>query len=124
MISADPIRKARDAWGEDVPDWVLRLAEACAETSQSRVARRLGVSGSLVSHVLAANYRGDMRRIEDLCRGEFERATISCPVLGELAPAACEAWRRKAGRLRPANNLNARMFRACRACPRMTGEEP
>ena len=115
--------KAREAWGDDLPSWVLALAAACSATSQSRVATRLGVSASMVSATIANKYRGDLERLAELCRGEFERETVACPVLGEIAPLQCRRWQRKADRLRTGNNQNARMFRACRACPRYLKEE-
>lgn len=118
----DHVEKARLAWGADVPSWVIRLAEACMASSQNKVAQRLGVSASLVSTVLANKYAGDMDRVADLCRGEFERQMVRCPVLGDIAPGACHRWQKKADRLRTANNQNARMFRACHACPKFRKE--
>lgn len=118
MISeVDHLAKARAAWGEGIPSWVEALARACNETSQSKVGQRLGVSASMISATLSNRYQGDKQRIERLCRHEFERAAIDCPILGEIAPIACRRWQAKAERLRTGNNQNARMFRACRACP-------
>ena len=118
----DHVAKARAAWGEDAPSWVIHLAEACSASSQNKVAGRLGVSASLVSAVLANKYAGDMVRVADLCRGEFERQTVPCPILGEIKPIACRRWQSKADRLRTGNNQNARMFRACRSCPKFRKE--
>lgn len=123
MNPVDHVAKARAAWGADVPSWVIALAEACAKASQNRVAQRLGVSASLVSSVLANKYPGDVERIAEICRGEFERQTIACPVLGDIAPLACRRWQLRADRLRTGNNQNARMFRACRGCGRYRKEE-
>ncbi len=123
MSPVDHVAKARAAWGADVPSWVIALAEACAKASQNRVAQRLGVSASLVSSVLANKYPGDVERIAEICRGEFERQTIACPVLGDIAPLACRRWQLRADRLRTGNNQNARMFRACRGCGRYRKEE-
>ncbi len=123
MIAAvDPISKARAAWGDTAPGWIIRLAEACAETSQNKVAARLNVSPTMISQVLSKKYPGSLQGIEELCRGEFERQTVLCPVLGEIAPVACRRWQHKADRLRTGNNQNARMFRACRACPKFRKE--
>ncbi|KGJ18702.1 hypothetical protein [Paracoccus sanguinis] len=123
MSPVDHVAKARAAWGANVPSWVIALAEACAKASQNRVAQRLGVSASLVSSVLANKYPGDVERIAEICRGEFERQTIACPVLGDIAPLACRRWQLRADRLRTGNNQNARMFRACRGCGRYRKEE-
>lgn len=119
----DHVAKARAAWGDDVPSWVLSLAAACMSSSQNRVAQRLGVSASLVSSVIGNKYPGDVARIAELCRGEFERQTIACPVLGYIAPLVCRQWQAKAVRLRTGNNQNARMFRACRGCARYRKED-
>ncbi|MBM2032402.1 hypothetical protein JQW49_14265 [Sulfitobacter pseudonitzschiae] len=51
-----PVEIAQKAWGDELPDWVLALAEACARTSQNRVAEDLGRSASLVSNVLRRKY--------------------------------------------------------------------
>ena len=123
MTGVDHVAKARAAWGEDAPGWVIALADACMKSSQSRVAQRLGVSASMVSSVIAGKYPGDMDRIAEICRGEFERQTVACPVLGDIAPLACRRWQQKADRLRTGNNQNARMFRACRGCPRSRKED-
>lgn len=116
--AVDHVAKARAAWGEGAPGWVIALARACADTSQAKVAARLGVSGSLVSSVLAAKYPGDMVRIAELCTQEFEHRVVDCPVLGEITPRDCRGWQAKAKSLRTSNNQNARMFRACNHCPR------
>ena len=118
MKSVDHVAKARKCWGDDLPSWVERLAEACNAKSQSAVAKRLGVSVSMISYVVGNKYTGDMERMAEICRGAFERATVDCPALGEIPPATCANWAGRADRLRGSNNQNARMFRACRACPR------
>ena len=114
----DHVHKVRAAWGDDAPLWIISMAEACTASSQNKVAGRLGVSAAMVSQTLSRKYPGDLTRLEELFRGEFERQTVACPVLGEVAPAACHRWQKKADRLRTGNNQNARMFRACRACPK------
>lgn len=123
MNAVDHVAKARAAWGEDAPGWVIALADACTKSSQNRVAQRLGVSASMVSSVIAGKYLGNMDRIAEICRGEFERETVACPVLGDIAPLVCRRWQQKADRLRTGNNQNARMFRACRGCPRYRKED-
>ena len=118
-----PVDIARDAWGDDLPHWVLALAQACALTSQNRVAEDLGRSASLVSTVLRKKYPGNMEAIEERVRGVFMSAVISCPVLGDLPTDVCQMWRQRATRLQTHNTHRVRMFRACRKCPRYIGEE-
>lgn len=112
-----PVGKAQRCWGEEMPDWIAGLARACKDTSQNKVAKRMGYSGSLISAVLANRYIGDMQRVEEVYRGVFESGTVTCPALGELELDRCHAWRKKSKRLNPANAQNVMMFRACRQCP-------
>ncbi|QFQ88241.1 hypothetical protein F8A10_12040 [Paracoccus kondratievae] len=116
-----PVEIARAAWGEDIPEWVERLAEECAATSQNKVARRLNRSAALVSNVLRRKYLGDMAAVEEVVRGVFMFATVQCPAQGEISTAACRDWMRKAGRFVNVNAQRVRMFRACNSCPRYKG---
>lgn len=118
-----PVEIAQKAWGDELPDWVLALAEACARTSQNRVAEDLGRSASLVSNVLRRKYPGNMAAIEERVRGTFMSVVISCPVLGELPTDRCQMWRQRAHRLQTHNTHRVRMYRACRRCPRYLEEE-
>ena len=118
-----PVIIAERAWGKDLPDWVLALANACAATSQNRVAQDLDRSASLVSNVLRRKYPGDMAAIEERVRGVFMATVISCPVLGDLPTDRCQVWRKRAERLEGHNTHRVRMYRACRKCSRYTGED-
>lgn len=118
-----PVEIARASWGEDMPEWVTRLASECAASSQNRVARRLGVSGSLISSVLRAKYGGSLANIRDLVEGHFMNGSVECPGLGQIRTHVCAAWRRKARDFVASNTLRVRMYRACRACPKFTEEE-
>lgn len=117
-----PVSIAREAWGEDMPDWVLRLAEECAKSSQGKVAASLGRSASLVSTVLRKKYAGDMTAVEEVVRGRLMRATVQCPALGEVSSAVCRDWMLLARSYSNATSERVRMYRACRACPRMKKE--
>jgi len=117
---SDPVEKARASWaaqGKDLPAWVLGLAQQCKASSQSKVAKQLGVSAAMVSNIIAAKYPGDMKRAEDLYRGTYERETIRCPALGDLTLDRCRHWRAKSKRLVNANARNVTMYRACNSCP-------
>lgn len=120
---SDPVTIARGAWGEAIPDWVLRLAEECAASSQSKVAARLGRSAALVSNVLRAKYPGDMAAVEDMVRGRFMARTVTCPALGEISSATCRDWMGLARTYGNETSERVRMYRACRTCPRMTGQK-
>lgn len=112
-----PIETAREAWGEDMPDWVAALAEACAASSQSAVARRLSRSASMVSNLLRNRYDADPTLAEEVIRGVLMREVIQCPSLGELPKNECQEWRKKASRFSGHNALRVRMYRACARCP-------
>lgn len=116
-----PLEVARDAWGDDLPDWVERLAEECGRTSQNKVAQKLGRSAALVSNVLRRKYGGsnggDMASVEDLVRGRFMAHVTNCPALGEIGTHICRGWRSKASTFSGHNAQSVTMFRACKRCP-------
>lgn len=116
-----PVDTARAHWGPDLPDWVLALARACAETSQNKVAGQIGRSAALVSTVLRRQYPGDLVAVEELVRAHLLAETVRCPALGTLPLHECRDWRAKARDFANTNSLRVRMWRACRACPRFTG---
>ncbi len=111
------VQSAKDAWGNDMPDWVLILAEKCDASSQVKVAKELKRSTALVNLVLNNKYTGDMQAVEDYIRGFFMNKTIACPSLGEIPANDCHDWRKKAQKFSNANILRVRMYRACTSCP-------
>lgn len=117
-----PVDTAREAWGDDLPDWVLVLAEACQAESQAKVAARLGRSGAMVSTVLRRKYGADLAAVEELVRGKLMAATCDCPALGVIGQHDCQEWRRKARAFSGSNGLRVTMYRACHRCPRFRKE--
>lgn len=117
------MEKAQEAWGPEMPDWIVALATACDRTSQNRAARAIERSASLVSHVLARSYKGDMRAVEDLVRGVFMKGTVECPVFGDLALQECRKWRGRARKFQNVNSQYVQMYRACNRCPVHTQTE-
>lgn len=113
-----PVEKARTSWGAALPEWVASMAAECAATSQNKVATRLGVSGSMISQVLANKYPADMTPLEERFIGAYRNARVECPALGLLPLNECRDWRAKARVFAPGNPLRLRMFRACARCPR------
>lgn len=112
-----PVYTARQAWGDDLPDWVLGLAQACAATSQNKVAIEMSRSAAVISTVLRNKYSGDMVAIEDIYRGVFEDKVLTCPALGNLPTHECRKWRSRSRKLVTANAHSVMMFRACKRCP-------
>lgn len=118
---SDPVRKASEAWGDNAPAWVIRLAEECARTSQAQVAKALDRSPSMISAVLAAKYPGDMAAIEARVRGAYFDTTVECPARGRLTLDQCQDWKARARTFVNVNRERVEMYRFCRACPRFKG---
>ena len=114
------LRNAREAWGACLPDWVERLAEHADASSQSKVGKRIGYSGSVVNAVLKRRYTGDLGAVEKAVRGALMQDTLMCPVAGEIGG---DAWlghqRRAQGPLQPTSSIRVRLYRMCRSgtCP-------
>lgn len=104
--------RARVAWGDDLPAWILALAVECDRTSQKAAARRLGYSPATVSLVLANTYGGDLTKVEQAVRGAFMAATVACPVVGDLAADTC--LNHQKAPWAPHNPQRIAFFRACR----------
>jgi hypothetical protein len=118
FLASPSVEAVRSAWGGELPDWVARLAEECARTSQGKTAGRLGYSPSVVSSVLKASYKGSLDAVEEKVRGVLMGATVMCPALGSLSTMSCREWRDRAAAFSGHNTLRVRMYRACSACPR------
>lgn len=115
-MTNNPVRTARENWGQSAPDWIMGLAERCRESSQNKVAQQMGRSAAVISTVLRNKYPGDMAAIEDIYRGVFEAKTIPCPAMVEMPTHECRKWRRRSRQLVNANLKNVLMFRACNRC--------
>lgn len=114
----DNVAKARAAWGEDAPEWVIALAESCNRETQAAVARKIGYSSSTVSQVLSNSYQlGDMIRMEAVVRGAMMSETVLCPVMGtEIGRDVCSGWQKRPFSTASANAV--RMYQGCRSgCP-------
>lgn len=107
--------RAAAAWGEPLPAWVAALARACDAGSQAEAGRRIGYSGPTVNQVLARSYPGNLAAVERAVRGAFLAETVDCPVLGQIPTNTCQAQQRR--RLSTASPQQARLYRACKACP-------
>lgn len=118
-MSTPNLDRARAAWGEDMPDWVRMLANACDQTSQSKAAERLRYSTGAVNAVLARKYGkpgASYEAIAAAVRGAFMDAQVQCPVLGELRQHVCMEHQRQP--FAATNPTRVRLYRACRAgCP-------
>lgn len=107
------VETALEAWGE-LPDWLLVMAEACDETSQNAVARRLGYSASVVSTVLKNTYKGSPNGIEKAVRGALMAEELDCPVLGGLRKNICLEHQKRAVHFRASSSMRVRLYMHCR----------
>ncbi len=113
------VEKARAAWGDNCPSWVIVMAQACDDSTQAKVGRCLNyTSGSVVSAVIGKIYKGDMGLVEKRVMGELMAATIECPATGEIALAVCLETQDHAKRGNRTSAFRARMVKACTECPR------
>jgi hypothetical protein len=110
----DPVAKARGAWGDAIPPEVIVLAEACRAQTAGAVARRLGYSDAVVSHVLAARYPGDMKKVFATIRGALMGETVMCPILDEIGRDRCLT--EQTTPFAATNSTRARLFHACKTC--------
>ncbi|WP_245454058.1 transcriptional regulator [Aquabacter cavernae] len=112
--ATDFMARAQAAWGTP-PDWILALVSACQVDSQAAVAKRLSVSGSMLSGALGRRYPGDMAKLEARVRGALMGATVACPVLGEIGRDRCIDEQAKP--FSTASSVAVRLNRACKDCP-------
>lgn len=106
------VEKATAAWGEQMPEWILVLAEACDRTTQRRAAEQIGYAPSAVSAVIANKYKGDMEAVCTATQGAFMNKTVECPVLGEIPANQCLEYQRR--EFRPINQTRVMLYHACR----------
>lgn len=115
-VRTDFLKKARAAWGDAIPDWVVALAEEATRTTAVNAARRIGYSGGLLTGVFGKKYNGDMGRVEAKVRGALMSAVVTCPVVGEIGLDRC-LDEQKMGHT-GASSIRAKLYRACRGgCP-------
>lgn len=119
----DFLAKSKEAWGEELPDWVAELAREAGRTTSALAAKRIGYSGAVLSHVFANNYAGDIKRVEAKVRGALMGENVVCPIVGEIGRDRC-LDEQKMGNT-GASSIRTRLFHACRGgCPhsRLTTE--
>jgi hypothetical protein len=111
----DFLAKARAAWGDELPAEIEALASACNETTATGVARQVGVSTGLVSHLLAKRYPGDVVAVFAKIRGALIGERVACPILGDIRLDHCLVEQKRP--FAATNSTRARLYHACRTCP-------
>ncbi len=97
-------------------DWIYVLQQACNDSSQNRIAVRLGVSSSMISQALRGKYPGDLSGLQKRVEGELMGSAVHCPVLGEISSRQCLDCQRMP--FAATNAQRVRLYRACRSgCP-------
>ena len=110
--------RALAAWGDDMPDWVHILADACDSSSQKKVAAELDYSPAVVNQVLGNKYKGgDLGAVQQAVEGALMAHSVDCPVLGELRANFCLENQKRS--FSPTNSTRVRLFKACHGggCP-------
>lgn len=114
--------RAREGWGTPPPEWVEALVAACDATSQGKVAKRLGVSTTLVSQAISNSYQAPLDGTEMRVRAIYLTGDVTCPGLGTITSEECLRQRDTVRAGGPTNPLRARMRRECTRCPIFKGE--
>lgn len=115
------VAKARQRWGSAAPEWILLLAEACDKVGQTSIAKKLGVSSTVISQALSNTYPSPLGSLERRVRGELMNETVACPVLGEITKRRCMD---EQGRDYAATNaLRVELRRACPRCANFLKKE-
>lgn len=113
---------AEDKWGQQLPDWVKTLVEECNSSSQNQVAKKLGVSSTVVSQVIHNSYPGNLENIAGRVKDVFDNKLVDCPALGPISGEACLQWRDQIGTTSSVP-IRVLMDRACRLCSRGSKKE-
>lgn len=112
------VNRVQRAWGASPPDWIAALAKACDRTTQTDAARELDISAAVVNQLLGRTYKGRLDRMEARVRGLFMKATVACPVLGEISTLDCaDNQQRVRSQAAITNPLRVALRRACPECP-------
>jgi len=116
MSQKSNIEKARESWGETLPDWVAVLAEHCDIKSQAAIAADVGYSTTAVSQVVTNKYPGDYGAVKKAVEGALMGQRINCPVLGPMRGNRCLEHQKTP--YSNANSLRVKLYKACRSgCP-------
>ena len=95
--------------------WVAVLVAAYEAEGPTSVARRLGVSPSMVTAVARGYYDSSLDTIREAVAEVLMATEVACPVLGPLPLAACRHHRERP--FAATNPLRVRLYAACRTCP-------
>ena len=112
MRAGGAVMRAKAAWGGAIPDWILRLAQACDARSIRQVAASIKVSPALVSRVINARYHASLDFLAGRVRAMLMAEIVACPALGLISAAQCQEEQAKP--FVSASPLSVSVYRACR----------
>lgn len=99
-------------------NWLEVLHEACLASSQAAVARRLGVSATLVNQALKGTYSGNLERLQTLVEGTLMNQMRECPAVGDMPKQKCLEHQARPRSMAFVNPYFSKLYRACRSgCP-------
>jgi len=91
-------------------------------SSQSKIARDLGVSVTMISQVCGGKYNSHSEKLEQAVRKHLLNETLECPVLGEVTYAECDMQQNL--QCVPTSPQRIKLYRACRSgCQNYRGKE-
>ncbi|WP_321392759.1 hypothetical protein [Emcibacter sp.] len=85
------MEKVKDKWGENAPEFIIVMAQACDKISQAGVARDVGISTTAVNLLLNNRYKAKLDRVERKVRSALMHETVHCPYLDiEITQRDCD----------------------------------
>lgn len=71
------------------PEWLVELAEYADIFGLRVTGEKIGYVGGVVSSTISGKYKGDLASVEKATKAAFMDEVVDCPILGEIARAAC-----------------------------------
>lgn len=121
-MSGRHLQSARDAWGEEIPDWIIALADQCDAIGIRAVAVKAGLSKTTVHEAVRHSYKAALDNVEQKVRGAFMGKTVECPVLDEITVDLCLENQKRP--FSAANPTRVALHRTCPTCPFNRGARP
>ncbi|WP_048675781.1 transcriptional regulator [Candidatus Competibacter denitrificans] len=100
--------------------WLEVLRSACEDSSQTAVARQLGVSVAMVNQVLKGTYKGNVHnlRVRVEATLPMQVQMVDCPVADHMTRQKCREYQNRDPNLTWGNPILLQFYRACRSgCP-------
>lgn len=99
--------------------WLDELRKFRDTHGGKKTAEAIGYSATVVSQVLSATYKGDLKAVQQKVEGALMGLSVDCPVVGELPRNRCLDYQRQS--FGATNPMRVRMAQACPSCPNRRG---